>query len=159
MRKSFVVLACLALVALLQFPCHAARDYAYIFLQGKLIDTSTGRPVARASVRLTTSERTFEVLSDERGIFAFEKLPIEAYELRIATPDGKVIRGIERSDPNDPQSMRFALRLGKGYGAGVRIEATREQVTVDVPEKPTNWPRLWKQTAIFVGGAAALVVF
>ena len=76
--------------------------------------------------------------------------------MRIATPDGKVIRGIQRSDPDNPDSMRFSVRLGKGYGARIRIEATQDQLTVEVPERSTDWPKLWKQLGIFIGGAVVL---
>ncbi len=134
------------------------RDYAYVFLQGKLTDSKTGRPLARASVRVTADAGVFETMTDPRGVFTFEKLPLAVVELRITTPEGNVIRGIQRSDPDDPDGTRFRIKLGRGYGDGIRIETTRERVTVDVPEPQTRWAKLWAELGIFIGVAGLLAL-
>ena len=86
------------------------------------------------------------------------ELPFLLFELRIITPEGKVIRGIQRSDPDDPYGTRFRIKMGKGYGDGIRIEATRERVTVDVPEPQTRWSKLWAELGIFIGVAGLLAL-
>ena len=139
-------------------PAAEPREYAYVFLQGKLTDSSTGRPLARASVRLTADAGAFETMTDSRGVFTFEKLPVAHFELRVTTTEGKVIRGIQRSDPDDPDGTRFTIKVGNGYGDAIRLEATRQGVTVDVPEPQTRWSKLWAEAGIFIGVAGLLAL-
>jgi len=135
-----------------------AKEYAYVFLQGKLADGNSGRPLARAAVRVTTESATFETLSDQRGVFVFEKLPVERLELRITTPDGRVIRAVQRGDPDDPQGTRFSLKMGRGYGAGLRITLDEKRMDVDYPAPKTRWGKLWAEVGIFVGAAGLLAL-
>ena len=158
MKRWTVIVVLVAAMLLPATLAAEARDYAYVFLQGKLTDSKSGRPLARASVRLTADAGAFETMTDPRGVFTFEKLPFALFELRIITPEGKVIRGIQRSDPDDPDGTRFRIKLGKGYGDGIRLEATRERVTVDVPEPQTRWSKLWAELGIFVGVAGLLAL-
>jgi hypothetical protein len=147
------------IVAALLLPLGAVaqpKEYASLFLQGRLSDEESGRPLARVAVRLLTDDATYEALSDSRGVFRFEKLPLERFELRITTPDGRVIHGVQRGDPDDPDGTRFRLKLGRGYGAGIRIETTRERISVDVPPPETRWSKLWTELTIFLIVAGGL---
>ena len=45
------------------------RDYAYVFLQGRLADPYAKHPMAGATVRLTTGTRVFEAVTDRKGLF------------------------------------------------------------------------------------------
>ena len=168
MKRRAVIMILAAAMLLPATLAAEPREYAYVFLQGKLTDSSTARPLERAFVRLTTNTEAFETTTDSRGVFTFEKLPLGQlptgelpfvpFELRIVTPEGKVIRGIQRSDPDDPDGTRFRIRMGKGYGGGIRIEATRERVTVNVPEPHTRWSKLWAEFGIFIGVAGLLAL-
>lgn len=158
MKRQAVIVVLAAAMLLPATLAAEPKDYAYVFLQGKLTDSDTGRPLARASVRLTADAGAFETMTDQRGVFTFEKLPFALFELRITTPEGKVIRGIQRSDPDDPDGTRFGIKLGKGYGDGVRLEATRERVTLDVPEPQTRWSKLWAELGISIGVVGLLAL-
>ena len=103
----------------------------------------------------SASDRT---MTDQRGVFSFETLPFALFELRITTPDGRVVHGIQRSDPQDLDGTRFKIKLGKGYGKGIRVEATRERVVVDVPKPQRRWSKLWAELGIFVGIAGVLAL-
>ena len=136
-----------------------AKDYAYLYLQGKIADPVGGRPLAGATVRVSGEGDVFEVATDERGSFVFERLPVRSYVLDVVTADGRVLRNLRDIDPDDPftDRARVRIRLGEGPAQSLNIETNENQVAVRVPEPRTRWGRLWKQLGIFIGAAAGLL--
>ena len=136
------------------------KDYAYLYLQGKISDPIGGRPLANATVRLSGNGEVFEAATDQRGSFVFDRLPVRSYVLDVITADGRVMRDLRDIDPDDPfpDRARVRIRLGGGPGQSLSIETTENGVTLLVPEPRTRWARLWKQLAIFVGAAALLAL-
>lgn len=141
-------------------PAATPRDYGYLYLQGKIGDPVGGRPLADATVRLRGGSDVFEVATDQRGSFVFQKLPVRSYALEVVTADGRVLRKMRDIDPDDPfqDRARVRIRLGEGPGQHLSIETEADQVTVLVPEPPTRWGRLWKQLGIFIGAAGLLAL-
>ena len=60
-----------------------SRDYAYLMLQGKLVDSPKERPVAGVTIRLISGSRIFEATTDQRGLFIFEKLPVTPVDRKL----------------------------------------------------------------------------
>ena len=105
---------CLIVIGLLPGVSRAAETerYAYLFLQGKLSASGEGHPEAGVTVRVISKAGTFDTKTDDRGVFSFERLPVAAYDLRIITADGKVMRSV-RPFP-DPRGIRLEVKSGKG---------------------------------------------
>ena len=158
--RAATVLGLCLLVGLLASPASAAevKDYAYLFVQGRLTDARGVNPVSAATVRLLGDGRVFEAVSDRRGVFVFEKIPVAAYDLEIVTADGRVMQGVADTDPIDPSRVSIRLRHRKGQGEPIVVEAAEESVAFDVPKRHTNWPKLWAEIFIFAGVALALAL-
>lgn len=133
-----------------------ARDYAYFTLQGRLSDPSLRKPMEGATIRLTAGDQKFEAVTDRKGVFAFERLPLTSFKVDVINSDGRVVRGIRRLDANDPVRPRLYMKLGRGEPQTFQVSAAEEAVALDVPQPEVRWDRLWKELAIFVGGAAIL---
>ena len=160
MRLAFVAAA----AALVWLPCGESayarqgegRDYAYFTLQGRLSDPSLRKPLEGATIRLTAGDRSFEAVTDRKGVFAFERLPVTSFKVDVTSSDGRVVRGIRRLDANDPVRPRLHMKLGRGVPQTFQVLAAEEAVALDVPQPEVRWDRLWKELAIFVGAAAIL---
>jgi hypothetical protein len=141
-------------------PVAEAKNYAYLYLQGKISDPVGGRPLSDATVRLLGDGEVFEVATDQRGSFVFDRLPVRSYRLDVVTADGRVLRNLRDIDPDNPftDRARVRVRLGEGPGQSLAIETNDNQVTVLVPEPKTRWGRLWKQLGIFIGAAGLLAL-
>jgi hypothetical protein len=140
-------------------PVATPKNYAYLYLQGKIADPVGGRPLTDATVRLLGNGEVFETATDQRGSFVFERLPVRSYVLDVVTADGKVLRNLRDIDPDDPfpDRARVRINLGQGPAQSLSIETNENHVTVLVPQPTTRWSRLWKQLGIFIGAAAGLL--
>ena len=162
MRRDALVVA--AALAALAFGGHAfaregeARDYAYFTLQGRLSDPSLRTPLEGATVRLTAGDKSFETITDRKGVFAFERLPVTRFKVDVISADGRVIRGIRRLDANDPVRPRLRVKLGRGEPQTFDVHASEEAVDLDVPQPEVRWDRFWKQLAAFGGGVLILAL-
>lgn len=136
------------------------KDYAYLYLQGKISDPVGGRPLAGAKVRLSGEGELFETATDQRGSFVFEKLPVRKYVMEVVDADGKKMQHLRDIDPDDPfpDRARVRIRLAHGPGENVSIETSENQVSILVPEPKTRWGRFWKQFGIFIGAAGLLAL-
>lgn len=123
-----------------------AERYAYLFLQGRIVDDDGGRPAVGLSVRVSAGTDVFESVTDQRGVFVFEKLPVAPYDLRIISPGGRVMRSIRRID--DPSRIRLRVRTGRGEGTSLRVLPDSGRVAVDIPDPPPSWNRFWKEFGI-----------
>jgi len=161
--KLAVVAAAAALVCL---PCGSvalarqgeARDYAYFTLQGRLSDPSLRKPMEGATIRLTAGDRRFEAITDRKGVFSFERLPVTSFTVDVINSDGRVVRGLRRLDANDPVRPRLQMKMGRGVPLAFQVHAQEDAVAVDVPQAEVRWDRFWKELAIFVGAAAILAL-
>ena len=134
------------------------KDYSYLFLQGKLTSTGNGRPVIDATVRVRGDSGVFETVSDRRGIFMFEKLPVDNYELEITTEDGKSIRTARNTGLDELERNRLEINLGTGPASALLIEAGPDSFEVTAPNPPPAHARFWKQFLIFLGVAVVLAL-
>ena len=134
------------------------REYAYLYLQGRLYDPGHGTPLRGAEIRLTAGERSFQVTTDSVGHFVFEKLPMATYEMHVTTAEGRVIRTIEEIGLKVSGPRRYRAKLSRGSEVTPVIEAGKKGVAVSVPDPPVRWKRFWKQFAIFAGGALVLAL-
>ena len=134
------------------------REYAYFTLQGRLTDPSLRKAMEGATIRLTSGDESFETVTDRKGVFLFEKLPVSSFTVDVISSDGRVVRGIRRLDANDPVRPRLRIDLGKGTPQSFQVNAAEEAISLDVPEPEIRWDRFWKELAIFVGAAAILAL-
>jgi len=127
--------------------------YAYFFLQGKVTGLQQSRSEAGVRVQLTSPSGAFETTTDDRGVFVFEKLPVTSYDLRIVTPEGRVMRSIRPYE--DPRGIRLEVGTGRGEGRTLHLDPTAPsgRVTYDVPEHAPNWGRFWKELGVVIGAA------
>lgn len=159
-----ILAALLALIALAApGTCLAAtpKDYAYVFVQGRIADPYEKSALAGATVRLTADSRVFEALTDRKGVFVFEKLPVATYTLDIVTGEGKRVEWFQESDTSDPSRPRLKVKFGKNRGKSavtVVPKQAEDRVEVVVQSPPAKWGRFWKQFAIFAGAAIVLAV-
>ncbi len=135
-----------------------AKDYAYLFLQGKLTDDTGRHPLIGATVKLYAGSRVFEAVSDRQGVFVFDELPVTTYEMEITTATGEVVRSIREIGPEGLDRKRFEIRTGKGAGKSLKLETDENRFDVIVEEPAPRWSRFWKQFLIFLGGAALLAL-
>jgi hypothetical protein len=136
----------------------SAKDYAYLFVQGRIGQSYENRPLEGIIVRLVQEDQSFETSTDHRGVFLFEKLPRGTYELDLLTVDGKTIRGTWKTDLGERERVRVRIKLGKRAGSRIRIEAVGERAAVEVPEPPTKWNKLWVELGVFLGAAVLLAL-
>ena len=109
-------------------------------------------------MRLTAGTMTYETITDERGVFVFEKLPVQPYDLTVTGPDGEVIRSFDRIELPDPGRTRLKVRFGTGIGKSARLNASGTDVEVKTADRPPRWSKFWKQFGIFLGVAAVLAL-
>jgi len=128
--------------------------YAYLFLQGRIVNDKDSRPAEGLTVRVSAGTGAFESVTDQRGVFVFEKLPIATYDLQVISPAGHVIRSIRRID--DPSRIRLRIRTGHGEGTPLRVLPDSDRIAVDIPQPPPSWNRFWKEFGIVL---AAVGVF
>lgn len=163
-RPALAVLLACALVAgaaapMAQEPADTgAIDYAYFTLQGRLTDPSLRDALQGATIRLTSGEETFETVTDTKGLFVFEKLPVASYTVQVISAEGQVVREIRRLDAGDPYRQRLRMKMGRGAATSFQVHAAEESISLDVPQPEVRWDRFWKELAIFVGGAALLAL-
>jgi len=138
----------------------SAKTYASLDVQGKIADPVGGRPLANATVRLSGDGDVFEIVTDQRGTFVFDRLPVRSFVLDIVTADGRVVRSLRDIDPDDPfpNRARVRIQLGEGASQSLSIETNENDVTMLVPQPRTRWGRLWKQLGIFIGAAGLLAL-
>jgi hypothetical protein len=130
-------------------PVVEPRDYAYLLLQGKVSGPNEDRPVEGVTVRLKSGSELFEAVTDQRGLFIFEKLPILSYRLQVTAPDGTVIHTMRQID--DPHRIRIRIKTHRGNIHGFRVGVEDGELAVDVPAMPVNWGKFWTQVGIVVG--------
>jgi len=136
-----------------------AKDYAYVFLQGRIADQYERHALVGATIRLTEGKRVFEAVTDPKGVFVFDKLPVSTFALDIVTSDGKLVDWFQEPNLSDPSRPRVKIQLGKNRGKStltIVAKESEERVQVVVKLPPARWGRFWKQFAIF--GAAAVVL-
>jgi hypothetical protein len=156
------LLAALAFVAFaLPGLCLAGtpKDYAYVFLQGRIADQYERHPLVGATIRLSNGPRVFEAVTDPKGVFVFDKLPVSSFTLDIVTSDGNLVDWFQEPNLSDPSRPRMKIKLGKNRGKStltIVAKESEERVQVVVEHPPARWGRFWKQFAIF--GAAAVIL-
>jgi len=158
-RVLATVLTILALCA--PGPCLAgtAKDYAYVFIQGRIADPYEKAALGGATVRLTAGSKVFEAVTDRKGVFVFERLPVTTFTLDIVTEDGKVVSWFQSQESSDADRPRVKVKFAKKRGAStvtVVANGTTDHVEVAVKSPPVRWGRFWKQFAIFAGAAVIL---
>jgi hypothetical protein len=137
------------------------KNYAYFFLQGKISDSQHRGALEGATVRLAAGGETWETTTDERGVFVFEKLPLQTYDLTVTAPDGQVIESLDRIDLPEEGRTRLRVRFGTGDGKSARLDAGGTELTgveIKPSDRPPRWKRFWKQFGIFVGAAMLLAL-
>ena len=143
------------------FPCGVIRgaepkDYAYMLVQGKIADPLDRRPLARATLKLTSPAGTFEATTDDNGVFAFDRLPIAIYSLVVVSREGRAVTNIQDSGLERLNRADLEIRLGKGEGKAIDLVPRGEEVEIRVSQPSARSRRIWKQLALFLGGAAVL---
>ncbi|HEU4753279.1 MAG TPA: carboxypeptidase-like regulatory domain-containing protein, partial [Armatimonadota bacterium] len=88
--RSFITLAAALLAAVGLYAYAFSSEAAVGALEGRVIADDTGRPLAgiRVGIRPATplsGEDTFNVETDENGVFRVPRLPVGAYEVQTAT--------------------------------------------------------------------------
>jgi hypothetical protein len=135
------------------------KQYAHFFLQGK-ISAADGGAAAGARVRLVGADATsFEATTDARGVFLFERLPVQRYRLSVTTAGGRAIRSFEEVDLGDPARRRLTIRMGEGPGQSAELYAPGpEQLDVTFTARAPRWKRFWIGFGVFLGTAGALAL-
>jgi len=144
-------------------PARAAepKNYAYLFLQGKVSNPSGSRPgLEGARVHVVGADsRSFEALTDPEGVFRFERLPVQRYTLTVTAADGQVIQSFDEMDGGDPARHRLEVRMGTPPGRSAELTpAGPERLDVTFSERTTDWKRFWTQFGIFLGAAVVLAL-
>ncbi len=157
-RRRSVAAALLAVTVLAPFALAPARageagDYAYLFVQGRITDASGSAAVAGARVRLTAEAGTFEQVTDRRGVFLFDRLPVATYEVAVTGADGKPVRGARQAIRFDPERARIEVDSREGQRSRILVETDGDDVEIVVQRPSTHWKKLWKELAVFVGVA------
>ena len=133
-----------------------AEDYRRLFVQGRLSDPGGGGTMAGAVVTLRGDDDVHEAVTDDQGVFTFERLPVASYDMTVVTADGRVLRSGRDLERTGPTRTRLRLRFGRGDGTRLRVDPVAgDRVELSVPEPPPDWDRFAKQGAIF---AAAVVL-
>jgi hypothetical protein len=157
-RQITLALVLAAVLAPVSARAGQAKDYAYIFLQGRIMEYTGARPLGGVTVQLASEANTFEVVTDEQGFFTFDKLPVAVYETRIITAEGKVIRAARQIDRDDSRHTRLDLRMGWRGEAALRLEPRDDRAVVVVTAPAPNWSKFRKELIVFSGVAALFVL-
>jgi hypothetical protein len=138
----------------------APKQYAYLLVQGTITDPSTGKPLPGAIVRMSSENSgSFEDVTDEKGVFVFEKLPLGTFDMSVTRSDGEVVRWIQPIDRDLSNLHRFRVGFGRGEEQRIsRIEANEEGATIVAEAPPVRWKRFWRQFGVFLGCAALLAL-
>ncbi len=131
----------------------ASRDYAFLMLQGKVYGPHGHEPLSGVTVHLHAAGDSYQAVTDERGIFLFDKLPVQAYQVRVRSTSGRSIRSVVRMGADAP--IRLKVGTGKGQGAEFRVRPDQAGIAVDLPRQPARWKKFWTEVAI-IGGVALL---
>ena len=134
-------------------------DYAYLLVQGALSEPRSGIPAEGLAVRLSGERGTFTTVTDGRGTFTFDRVPVGDYDLDIVTADGKVMRRLFEGATLSPNRSRARVRFGSGRAQSIRLEPEDERVLLTIPEPSTRWGRMGRQSLVFVGAALGLLAF
>ena len=138
------------------------KDYAYLAVQGKLSRAGDGRALVGVTVTLRGKTEQFTTVTDTRGVFVFDKLPLARYSVEVRTADGKTIRNVRRFETPGPEltMLELGVRGGARNPAAepIVIDGSNGSVEVVVPDPRTKWGKLWKQALIFVGVAGAFAL-
>jgi len=131
----------------------AAKNYAYLLVQGRIYESGATDPIAGVTVRLVSAEAgPFEAVTGRNGVFVFDRLPVASYEVQVIDAAGRVIRSAREIDPGDPDRSRVELRMdGRGEAGALRMDTREGRTVLVAPKPPPDKKRLWKQMAIFVG--------
>jgi len=141
-------------------PLFAVDDsrYAQITIKGSLTDPETGKPMVGAVVRfVSTAEEgsKFVGISDQGGKFFMPGLTFGDYVVDITTADGEVIRGINTIPLSADAPVEIVLKISKRVRSTTSVENRPERFVAVVQKGPEiNWPRFWKEFAVFFGVAA-----
>ena len=131
-------------------------DYAYLLVQGTLSRRVDSAPISGATIRLRRDGDTLGTVTDERGVFRFDKLAVGDYDLELETADGEVMRGAWEMASLDASRARLRVRLGNGDAVRIGIKTEDQRVRLDVPEPEVRWRKLWVELGIFA--VAALIL-
>jgi hypothetical protein len=134
------------------------KNYAFLYVQGRLSNPSSKTAMEGARVRLTSGEIAFETTTDTKGNFVFEKLPLATYLVHVTTADGRVLDRIEDIGLTVTGPKRYKTRFSSGPEAVPAIVVGEKDVTIKIPKPTVQWKRFWKQFAIFAGGALILAL-
>ena len=154
-------LLCIALGAIGAASAAESKNYAYLFIQGRLSEATDGRPLANATVELADGMQVHQAVSDSKGVFVFEKLPVSNYGMEVRTETGEVVRRVRRLDTANLDLMLLELQVGRGNrdeSPEIVLENGPQRIDVVVPERRTNRGKLWKEMLIFIGAAGILAL-
>ena len=130
--------------------------YMLTTIRGTLIDTAAKQPMVGAKVRFASSEEgggTFEGTTDERGAFVVEGLPFAVYDVDVVTADGEEIQGLSQVPVKGDGPARVVMKISKRLPSKTVMENQPQRFLVVVQNK-NDWPRFWKEFAVFFGFAA-----
>ena len=119
-----------------------AKEYAYVFVQGRIADPYEQSALGGAKVRLTAGSRVFEAITDRNGVFVFERLPVATFTLDIVTADGKLVSWFRDAEKADPSRPRVSVKFGKKRGPSTVTVVPGESadyVQVVVKSPPVKW--------------------
>lgn len=150
---ALAVLSCLGAFAALSVPSWGAspKEYAYVFLQGRVTDASGRRPVVGATLRLVGGGRVFEGVTDRTGVFLFDRIPVSEYELTLTTQDGKSIRSARRGESLDPDGARLDLGVGRKGETVLKLRPEGGKLVPVIPDPPPDMGKFGKELAVFLG--------
>lgn len=153
MSVVLAVLSCLGASTSGFVPSRAAspKEYAYVFLQGRVTDKSGRRPVVGATLRLVGGGRVFEGVTDRTGVFLFDRIPVSEYELTLTTQDGKSIRSARKGESLDPDGARLDLGVGRQGGTVLMLRPEGGKLVPVIPDPPPDMGKFGKELAIFLG--------
>jgi hypothetical protein len=94
-------------------------------ISGLIVDTRNGSPVSDVAVRLQSTGQ--QVMTDERGRFAFDAVPSGDHELFVSAVDFILVKRIVRVQPDAATTVTIALSEGTGtYAEAIDVHGTAE---------------------------------
>ncbi len=97
------------------------------------------KPIADAKMELVSKKETYTCKTDEEGLFVFEKLPADYYELYVIGDGGERL------------AAGFASNLQAGYTINLAVTRDGTKLSTEVVEDSKLW--IW-----FVAGGGILIV-